>query len=61
MSPLQKDRVPREEERELKPFTQGYTAGWSQTLCWWEVDMSELLGFKEHPPTPSGERELGKK
>lgn len=47
--------------RELKPFTQSYTEGWSQTLYWWKVDMLVLLGFKEHPPTPSEERELGKR
>lgn len=49
------------ENRELKPFTQGYMAGWSQNSFWWKVDMSVLLGFKKQPPTPSEEREPGKK
>ena len=26
--------------RELKPFTRGHTAGWSQTSCWWKMDMA---------------------
>lgn len=48
-------------KRELKPFTKSHTAGWSQTSCWWKVDVAILIGFKERPPTPDGERELGKK
>lgn len=43
------------ENRELKPSTQGATAGWGQTPCWQKMAMSVLLGFKAHPPTPSGE------
>lgn len=44
------------ENRVLKPCTQGDTAGWSQSLHWQKVYMSVLLDFKEHLPTPSGER-----
>lgn len=47
--------------RELKPFTQGHTAGLSQISCWEKVGMAIPLGFQEHSSTPNGERELGKK
>lgn len=43
--------------RELEPFTQGCTAGWNPTSCWWKAEISVLMGFKKPLPAPSGERE----